>query len=85
MAAEQNPNAWEIDSIGYVAAQMQNLEEILGGIDANRFGPDFKKACEHAYATRRYLEIELTQYGSDDCCGKLRSDDLREGGDAQAD
>ena len=59
----QSPDSFEIDSIEFVVSQMESVEEILKGMDANHFGPDFKKACEMAYATRRYLEIELTQSG----------------------
>lgn len=65
--SDQKPTTFDIDSIGHVVSQIQNLEEILEGIDANHLGPDFKKAREMAYATRRYLEIELTQYEDVTC------------------
>ena len=56
------PDSFEIDSIKHVVSHLQGLEETLTGMDAGQFGPDFTKACEAAYAARRYLEIELTQY-----------------------
>lgn len=62
MSVPAPPDMFEIDSIRYVVAQMENLEETLKSIEANHFGPDFQNACEMAYATRRYLEIELTQH-----------------------
>ena len=61
-----NPDAGEVDAIRYVVAQMYNLEEMLNGVEASHFGPDFKKACGAAYTARRYLEIELTQYEATD-------------------
>lgn len=57
------PDAFETDTVRYVIGQTESLEEILNGIDADHFGPDFLKAKDAAYQLRRYLEIELTQYG----------------------
>lgn len=62
MKAVPKPEAWEIESVQYTVSQIESLEEILKELDGDHFGPDFAKACEMAYATRRYLEIELTQY-----------------------
>lgn len=60
------PQPFDIDTIRYVIGQAESLEEILGGIDADRLGPDFQKAKDAAYTLRRYLEIELTQYTDHD-------------------
>ena len=60
------PNTYDIDTIRYVISQATSLEEILGGVDADRLGPDFQKAKDSAYTLRRYLEIELTQYTDED-------------------
>lgn len=57
------PDAMELDSIRHVVSHLEGLEETLAALDADRFGPDFAKARDMAYAARRYLEIELTQYG----------------------
>lgn len=60
------PQPFDIDTIRYVIGQTESLEEILGGIDADRLGPDFQKAKDAAYTLRRYLEVELTQYTDQD-------------------
>lgn len=65
MKVVHKPHAWEIESVQYTVSQLESLEEILKQMDGEHFGPDFAKACEMVYATRRYLEIELTQYVGD--------------------
>jgi len=59
------PHTFDIDTIRYVIGQAESLEEIMGGIDADRLGPDFQQAKDAVYALRRYLEIELTQYADE--------------------
>jgi hypothetical protein len=66
--SDQKPTTFDIDSIGHdrVSNTKPGMKS-LRALTANHLGPDFKKAREMAYATRRYLEIELTQYEDVTC------------------